>query len=175
MQRYRRAMAALALATLAVGCSSGSADRQAAGASSDPLTLPSCGELFDGECVWDITQDGPDSLVVENGSTVLFAHNGQPATGANISVLCWSAGNDVDAGSCTEDGKQPPVELGISMTTVTQGGRQWPALQVRSLPVEDGTSEPVLALPATVVVGVNTSDEGILPVTVEVACCNRLS
>ncbi|MFM7148095.1 MAG: hypothetical protein ACKOW5_17425, partial [Actinomycetales bacterium] len=68
-----------------------------------------------------------------------------------------------------------PAELGITATTVTRNGVQWPALLVRSVPVDDGTSEPVLALPATVLMAVDTGDEGILPLTVEIACCNRIS
>jgi hypothetical protein len=174
MPKVFSVIAAMTLAGLVGACASASTDRQAAGPDSGGSPAPSCGEIFDGQCVWDISLDGPDDLTVENGSTVLFSHNQLPATSVDISVLCWSAGDDAYAGSCTDDGLQPPTELGISMTTVTQDGQQWPALAVKSMPIAEGDGEPLLALPATVLLGVNTGDQGILPVTVEVACCARL-
>lgn len=168
-------LAAGSVATVMVGCTSLSADRQAAGPATTQLSTSVNPTICEGECVWDVTAAGTDRLIVENGATVIFAHNKAPVPSAEISVLCWSAGDDVEAGSCTEDGKQPPAELGITTSTVTKDGIQWPALVVQSLPVQDGTNDPVLALPATVLMAVDTGDEGVLPVTVEVACCNRIN
>ncbi|MFM8351779.1 MAG: hypothetical protein ACKN9D_12025 [Actinomycetales bacterium] len=165
----------MTVAALVAGCSTTSADRQAAGSAGSQLSPSVNPTICEGECVWDVTAGGTDRLIAENGATVIFAHNNAPVASADIGVLCWSAGDDVEAGSCTEDGKQPPAELGITATTVTRNGVQWPALLVRSVPVDDGTSEPVLALPATVLMAVDTGDEGILPLTVEIACCNRIS
>lgn len=161
---------AAALAVLATGCSSG-ASRQAAGA--DSALLPACTVDSTSECTAEASLDSQDRVLVSNGATVVFTRNGAPVQAASLSVLCWSEGDDVEAGSCTEDGKVPPPQVDIKATTLAKDGTQWPALAVRVGTMTDANGEEYLPLPATALMGV-TTDQGILPITVEVACCERL-
>ncbi len=167
--------AVVAGALLLAGCGGGSQSREAAGDNAGALgSIPACDIDSASTCTWEVSLDGEDQLVVSNGATVIFTRNGEPVQQADLDVLCWSMGEDTQAGSCTEDGKRPPAEVDIRSTTVSQGGKQWPALAIAVRSVKDDQGEDYLPLPATALMGV-TSDQGILPFTVEVACCNFIN
>jgi hypothetical protein len=166
--------AVLATALLLAGCGGGTQSRQAAGGEGGLLAaMPACDIDVQGNCSFEVSLDGADRVIVDNGATVVFTRNGDPVQAADLSNLCWSPGDDTEAGSCTEDGKQPPAEVDIRATSVSEGGKQWPALSVKVSQVKDDQGELYLPLPATALMGVRT-DEGTVPITVEVACCNSL-
>jgi len=162
---------AVGVTVLATGCG-GSQSRQAAGPEA-AAPWAACTIDSSAECAFEVSLNGADNLIVNNGATVVFTRNGDPVQAAALDVLCWSEGEDVEAGSCTNDGKVPPAAVDIKATTVAKDGKQWPALAIRVGLVKDSEGQEVVATPATALMGV-TSDEGTLPITVEVTCCDRI-
>ena len=168
--------AVVIVALLLVGCSSGSQSREAAGIdgmTAGSVTLPVCDMDSTSTCASEVSLAGEDRVIVSNGATVVFTRKGEPVQTANLGVLCWSPDDDVEAGTCTDDGKQPPAEVDIRASTVSVGGKQWPPLAITVRPLKDDQGEEYLPLPATALMSV-TTDEGTLPITVEVACCHFL-
>lgn len=167
--------AVVAGALLLVGCGGESQSREAAAdVNAGALAIPACDIDSASICTWEVSLDGKDRLIVSNGATVVFTREGEPVPKADLDVLCWSMDDDTEAGRCTDDGKQPPAEVDIRSTTVSQGGKQWPALAIAVRTVKDDQGEDYLPLPATALMGV-TSDRGILQFTIEVACCTFIN
>ena len=149
-----------------VGCNGTDQSRQAAGIGS----WAACAAGLAQACVVSVPERS--TIVVNNGTTVVFADQGKPVTGLAATRMCWTGEDDVDAATCA-DGSALPEWLLVETTSVSASGTSWPALSIRILETSDGQGETFVPLPALIDVAVEGSSGGTT-VSLEVACCDLI-
>ena len=148
-----------------VGCAASDDTREAA---SVGVWAP-CEAGFATVCVLAVPERG--TVVVNNGTTVIFSEQGKPVEGLATTRMCWSDEDDVDATTCADSGDQLPEWLVVEPTTVQASGTTWPALSVKIFEISDSEGESFIPLPAMIDVAVGGASAGIT-VSIEVACCD---
>ena len=167
ISRARTSVIAMAAAgcLVLVGCAASDDTREAA---SVGVWAP-CEAGFATVCVLAVPERG--TVVVNNGTTVIFSEQGKPVEGLATTRMCWSDEDDVDATTCADSGDQLPEWLVVEPTTVQASGTTWPALSIRILQATDALGETFVPLPALMDVAVEGVSAGST-VSIEVACCD---
>lgn len=147
------------------GCSGSEATREAAAIGS----WPACAEGFATVCVIAVPERG--TIIVNNGTTVVFADQGKPVAGLAATRMCWAAEDEVDASTCADGGSALPDWVLVEATSVSASDTTWPALSIRMLETTDRQGETFVPLPALIEVAVEGTSGGSM-VSLEVPCCD---
>lgn len=167
IRRARTSVIAVATAgcLVLVGCAASDDTRQAASVGA----WAPCKAGFATECVVAVPERG--TVVVKNGTTIIFAEQGKPVQGLAPTRICWAGEDDVDAATCADGGSPLPEWLLVEPTSAQASGATWPALSVRIFEITDSEGESLMPLPAVIDVAVEGASAGST-VSIEVACCD---
>lgn len=160
----------LTVSSLALaGCSSAETSRDAARTSALPA-WPMCSDGLAPECV--ISIPSKETIIVNNGSTIIFTEKNEPVKELSANKICWSD-EEVDGPlTCVGKETQLPGYVDIRRITVESQGKSWPALSINVLRTTDTAGELFMPLPGALDLSVRSAS-GETAINIEIACCDE--